>query len=243
MYWRLILGVAVALMITLAVPVAPMAGQRGPARASAPAGSGMMGGPSGGRLEPFAGVADGGVTRGAPMMRGAAPMGGPPSDERMKKIMKRIEMVRMWRLTEELDLDEATAAKLFPILSRYESKRMELQKQMFELRRKARLIESGRADKQESSARVLDELEKNRTAMHRLRKEQNKELKKVLTPTQMLKYLSFEERFRREMRQMIMDARGRRGGPRADRPPAKENSPIDMPGPMGGYGPAVMDDK
>jgi hypothetical protein len=42
-----------------------------------------------------------------------------PAD-RHEKIKKRIRALRAYTLTEELSLDEATAAKLFPMLAKYD---------------------------------------------------------------------------------------------------------------------------
>jgi hypothetical protein len=36
------------------------------------------------------------------------------------KLLTEMRALRMWRITEELKLDEATATKIFPLLSRYE---------------------------------------------------------------------------------------------------------------------------
>jgi hypothetical protein len=138
--------------------------------------------------------------------------GGPPSEEQMEKVRKRVEMVRIWKLTEALDLDEKTASKLFPVLRKYDKKRMQLQREKFKLMRRTRQMESGRAGEKVDAEKLLKQVEKNRAAMMAMEKDQNKELKKVLTPGQMVKYIAFEERFRREMRQMLRESRGQRGG-------------------------------
>lgn len=141
-------------------------------------------------------------------------VGQPPSRERMEKVRKRVEMIRMWRLTEELDLDEKTAARLFPILSKYDKKMIKFQKNMFKLRRQRRAMQEGRARGTADAGELLERLEKIRSSMRKLQDEKYAELKKVLSPSQMLNYLDFEERFRREMREMLKDARGKRGSRR-----------------------------
>ena len=56
-----------------------------------------------------------------------------PSGEEREQVRKRINMIRMWRLTEELNLDEGTGSKLFPLLRQYEEKRRELAKKREEI--------------------------------------------------------------------------------------------------------------
>src|SRR5438874_12384531 len=47
----------------------------------------------------------------------------PPEDSREhRELRKHIQALRMARLTQELDLDEAGAAKLFPLLNRHDEK-------------------------------------------------------------------------------------------------------------------------
>jgi len=133
--------------------------------------------------------------------------GGPPSKERMEQVRKRVEMVRIWKLTEVLDLDQETADRLFPILRKYDRKRMELQRERGQLRRQIRQMESGRSGEKVDAEKLLEGIENTRTRMMEIEEQQNRELKKVLTPEQMVKYISFEERFRREMKRMMRESR------------------------------------
>src|SRR5688500_17432014 len=52
----------------------------------------------------------------------------PPADM-VQKVRERVRMMRMWKMTELLELDEATAAKLFPLLRTYDDKAEPLHKQ------------------------------------------------------------------------------------------------------------------
>jgi len=137
--------------------------------------------------------------------------GQPPSPERMEKVRKRVEMVRIWKLTEALELDDKTADRLFPIIRKYDKKKMVLQKERFQLRRQMRQLKSGSSIGKVDHGKLLESVEKNRSAMYALDEAQRAEMKKVLTSEQMLKYFAFEEKFRREMKQMMRDARNKRG--------------------------------
>jgi hypothetical protein len=44
----------------------------------------------------------------------------PPKKEQREKLRQRIESIKMWKLTQTLDLDEKTAARLFPLMNRYD---------------------------------------------------------------------------------------------------------------------------
>jgi len=150
-----------------------------------------------------------------PTERGMESYPGPeraPSRERIEQIRKRVEMIKMWRLTEELGLDEKTAARLFPLLSKFDKKRMEFQRELFEHRRSIRQMETD-GDEGVDYGALLEKVEKAIAAIQDLEEQQRTELKKILTPEEMLKYMAFEERFRREMQQMMRESRGRgRGG-------------------------------
>jgi Spy/CpxP family protein refolding chaperone len=139
-----------------------------------------------------------------------------PSSAKREQIRKRIETLRMWKLTEELDLDEKTSAKLFPVISKYDKERAKLQhtirQDMRELRR------SLQSDKDADYQGMLDRLEKNHREMQRIEDDEMKELKTILTAKQQAQYLLFNMKFKREIRRMIDDSRGkRRHGKKGDR--------------------------
>src|SRR5574341_1355079 len=59
----------------------------------------------------------------------------PPSEERREEIRKKIEAIRIWRLTEELRLDANTSARLSALLSSLDQKRREIQRDQMEAMR------------------------------------------------------------------------------------------------------------
>lgn len=134
----------------------------------------------------------------------------PPSKEQMEKIRKRMETLRMWRLTEALNLDEKTSAQVFPILNRYDKKRYELEDSLREGMRDLR--ESLRNKKEEQLKKILNKLEENHKALQNLKQEEWAELKKVLTVEQQAKFIIFLTEFEREVRKLIAEARERRQG-------------------------------
>lgn len=137
--------------------------------------------------------------------------GGPPSDERREEIRKKIEAIRIWRLTEELKLDEKTAARFFPAISGLSQKRNELMRENMEAQRELRLyLEAGRPDERKIKA-TLDKMEKNQREMTRLTEKEIDATKDHLTVEQQARYYLFQQDFQREMREMISGARGGMG--------------------------------
>jgi Spy/CpxP family protein refolding chaperone len=134
--------------------------------------------------------------------------GEPMSEEKRAEIRKKIEAIRIWRLTEELKLDANTSAKLSSLLSSLEQKRREIQREqmatlnMLQQSLKAPKIEESRIKSD------LDKLEKDYRAMQDLKYKEMSGLKNILTIEQQGRYVIFQLEFMREMRGMIRGARG-----------------------------------
>jgi Spy/CpxP family protein refolding chaperone len=148
--------------------------------------------------------------------------GGPPSEERREEVRKKIEAVRIWRLTEELKLDTNSSAKLSSLLSSLDVKRRNTMREQMEAMRDLRsLLKAAKPDEAKLKP-LLEKLEKNHHEMQGLRDQEMKGLKDILTIEQQARFLLFQQEFQREMRDMISGARGkgqgRRGGPMNDNP-------------------------
>ncbi len=158
--------------------------------------------------------------------------GGPPSEERREEIRKKIEAVRIWRLTEELKLDATTSAKLSSLLSSLDQKRRDIQREQMEAMRELRFSLKAAKPDESKIKPLLEKLEKNHRAMQELRDREIKGMKEFLTIEQQARFLLFQQEFQREMRGMIAGARGggagrggmgpggpgRRGGPMNEYP-------------------------
>lgn len=144
----------------------------------------------------------------------------PPSKEQFEKIRKRIETLKMWKLTQALDLDEKTSSQLFPLLSKYDRKRVEIEKS---LRRGIKELRESLKERHEGNLKnILDRLEEDHNALQKIKEEEWTELKKILTIEQQAKYVIFQQEFEREIRKIIAEARERRlersGKDRPERP-------------------------
>jgi len=130
--------------------------------------------------------------------------------ENRDEALRRIEMLRLFRLTEVLELNEEDAARVFPVIQRYDREYRDILEKREQLMRELQLqLNSGNPD-QTTLTRLVDEiLNQEREAM-RVRTEQFKELKKILTPEQYAKYLLFDARFREDLNRMLDDIRRHR---------------------------------
>jgi len=134
----------------------------------------------------------------------------PPSREKRQQIRKRIELIRMWRLTEELDLTEETGAKLFPILRTYDEKRIALQRERHNIMDRLRKALEDEATPDEAIEATMETLDNNASAVSDLLRQQREELKGVLSTRQQAKFILFQRDFHREIRKIIAEARERR---------------------------------
>jgi Spy/CpxP family protein refolding chaperone len=144
--------------------------------------------------------------------------GGEPSEERREEVRKKIEAVRIWRLTEALKLDAPTSSKLSALLSSFEQQRMaSMREQMAAMRELRSLLKAPKPDESKIKS-ALDRAEKNQHALQALRDKEIGGVKEILTIEQQARFLLFQQEFRREMQGMISNARkgGPRGGPRGE---------------------------
>jgi Spy/CpxP family protein refolding chaperone len=132
----------------------------------------------------------------------------PPTKEQKEKVRKRIETLKMWRLTKDLDLDEKTSAQLFPLLNKYDKKRAEIEHAMQDNMKELR--ESLREKREGQLRSILDRLEENHKGMQSIKDMEWEEMKKILTIEQQAKFVIFLQEFDREMRKIMAEARERR---------------------------------
>lgn len=132
----------------------------------------------------------------------------PPSKEQMEKIRERIETLRMWRLTEALNLDEKSSAKLFPLLKKFDKKKAEVENAQREGMRELRQLLKEKRETQLKG--LLERLEKNHKDLQKLKEEEWVELKNILTIEQQAKFIIFLQEFNKEVRRLVAEAREKR---------------------------------
>ncbi|NIS61124.1 MAG: hypothetical protein GTO13_10605 [Proteobacteria bacterium] len=140
----------------------------------------------------------------------------PQAIEKRKKVRERIELIRMWKLTEELDLSQETGAKLFPLLRKYDEKWINLQKERRDLMQELRKALEGEEISDKELEGTMERVETNAGAISDLLRQQRQELKGILSPRQQAKFILFQSQFHREIREIIAEARQRRVKERRD---------------------------
>jgi Spy/CpxP family protein refolding chaperone len=145
----------------------------------------------------------------------------PPSKEKREEVRKKVEAIRIYRLTEALKLDEKTSAQLASLLGTIDQQRRELMNQNMESMKELRSSLKAPSPDAGKLKSILERLEKNHHEMVGLKEKELKGLKDILTVEQRARYVVFEREFMREMRGMIAGARGNgqgmRGGPASGR--------------------------
>ena len=157
-----------------------------------------------------AGSVPGKVARGEPGGRKA-------NEERLRdQIFDQMRADRMWKLTDALKLDEATAARVFPLLSKYDDHERTLGNDRAETLRELRQTIEGPAPDGARINTLIDRLIALRARRQALGMEKTKELRKMLTPVQMAKLMIITPRLEEGFRQRIHDALdGKRDEPSA----------------------------
>lgn len=161
-------------------------------------------------------------------VRGGGPGGDRPTEQQREEVRKKVDAVRLARLTETLQLDEKTAAKFIPVITAIEQKRRALMKENQETMRELKIMLHADPPDESKLKAAIGSMEKNRHDLFSLRDKEFGAAKDYLTVTQMARYLLFNQEFQQEMRGLMEGARNpRRGdmGPGPGRGPGKSGGP------------------
>jgi Spy/CpxP family protein refolding chaperone len=149
-----------------------------------------------------------------------------------EKLQRRIETLWMMKMTEELDLDDATAQKLGDIVRKSQLQIRENQKALAQALRTVRDAEQ--AGKVLPTSQILDLVKKAMEARQKtesLRLAQFTDASKVLDDAKFQKFVVLQAKFWRDIVQRARDARGQTGG-QAPRQRWRQNTqPAPEPGP------------
>ncbi len=117
-----------------------------------------------------------------------------------------IEKVRIYKLTEALDLTEEQTTKFFPHLKEMRKTEQEFQKQRLELIQKLRDLLKNNAPEQEI-VNVLNKFQEIHKKRITAQMKEIEDLRQILTPVQQAKFMIFQEDFEREIRELIREVR------------------------------------
>jgi hypothetical protein len=138
----------------------------------------------------------------------AAQLGAARSETRREKIKTRIRALRAYTLTEELSLDEQTAAKLFPLLAKFDDEFDKLLVTRAEVQR--RLEASAAVTDPKQLDKLIDEAIANQRAMWETEERRLVQLRKILTPAQTARVLvvlpAMERKIQNQLRRAMRKA-------------------------------------
>ena len=146
----------------------------------------------------------------------AQPAQPPPAAQKRERIKKRIRALRAYTLTEELELDEQTAGKLFPLLARYDDEFDKLLGARAELQR--RLVQVSNGNDRRAIDKAIDDAVANQRAFWDLEDKRLAELRKILTPAQVARLLVVLPQWERKIENQLRNAiqKGQGGNPARD---------------------------
>ena len=146
---------------------------------------------------------------GPPAGSAAGPKEGRNAEQLRKEVLERMRALRAWRIVDELKLDEATSARLFPILAKFDEREMALAAEKRDIVREIRVqLDSPKPD-DARLGKSIDRLLANRVKRHALQDERFKELRKALTATQQAKLAILLPRLERDFARWVHDVAGR----------------------------------
>ena len=129
----------------------------------------------------------------------------------LKRVRKKVEALRAWRLTEELNLDEETSARLFPAMREADEERRQIHVRNRELIREMARELAGEGTGPARIDEILDELTANRREMNRAEERHFNRVREILDSEGTARYLMFQLRFERELKRKAAEAfQGRR---------------------------------
>ncbi|HSD90475.1 MAG TPA: hypothetical protein VLB44_23280 [Kofleriaceae bacterium] len=125
-------------------------------------------------------------------------------NERREKIKKRIRALRAYTLTEELQLDEATAGKLFPVLAKFDDEFDKLLLARGEIQK--RLRDAGSIKDPKALDKLIDEAAANQRSLWDTEDKRLAQLRKILTPAQVARTLIVLPAMERKIQNQIRRA-------------------------------------
>jgi Spy/CpxP family protein refolding chaperone len=151
-----------------------------------------------------------GVTTAIAQPRPAGPPGADRRDEIRKEIKKKIAVMRAATLQQELNLDDATLAKILPVLSKWDDVTEKLLIQRVDLTKRLKQADQLRDPK--AIDRLVDDALANQRAFRDLEDKRLAELRRILTPAQTAKLLIVLPEFERKIMNQLRRAMNKRPG-------------------------------
>lgn len=127
-----------------------------------------------------------------------------------EKSWERIQMMKVWKLTETLKLDRESASRFIAVNNYYEDARRKIHRDFREDIQKVRNILRDSSPSERELRDLVIRLKSRKKEINDLENKQLDEEMNLLRPEQQARYFLFQIDFRREMEDMIRDIRGER---------------------------------
>jgi len=135
------------------------------------------------------------------------PFGGPAGGPRRERIRERIKTIKIWKLTEDLNLSEKQSEQFFPVYNKFQIEREEIENRRQEIFMELNNLTLKENPSEEEINSLLDRLDDIDREMNTKRVEFRKKLANILTTRQIGRLYVFEVLFRRQIQEIIRDAR------------------------------------
>ena len=119
------------------------------------------------------------------------------------KIRKRIEMIRMWGLVSELNLDEETAKKIFPIINTFQKQQYDLALSLHKVKLQLAEVISQDQSQDEKLQHLITQYREYMIKETQLISEKFDKIFSFLNTKQKAQYILFGDRFNRELKTII----------------------------------------
>lgn len=126
-----------------------------------------------------------------------------------QEVLERMRALRAFRIVDALKLDEATSGRLFPILSRYDDRELQIATERHQVMRELRAdADAPRPDDARLNA-DLTRLMAIRAKQRAMEDDRIRDVRKVLTPAQQAKLVLLLPRLERDFAHWIHEVAGR----------------------------------
>jgi len=132
---------------------------------------------------------------------------GPPAQTNPPQNM---DAIRIWKLTEVLELTEEQTITFLPLVQIHERKLRAAQHEIQKLTKQGYQLMKQDDLSQQDVNKLIKRYAAKQETIFQIKEEFIKSLPQYLTPKQQLLYLGFEARFRKELRTYMKDRRGYR---------------------------------
>lgn len=119
-----------------------------------------------------------------------------------------MDAVRIWKLTEILELTEDQTVSFLPLVQIHERKLRDLQHELMEIGTAGQTLSQETGISQKDVDKMLKEYIQKQAEIATIKSDFVKSLPKYLTPKQQVLYLGFEARFRKDLREFMKDRHG-----------------------------------